>query len=206
MDTGQTAWEEPRIEAWQPWSPDEAAAQLQGASVPWCVVGGWAVDLFVGAPTRDHHDLEIAVTWPHLEAIRRRLGAHGFYAVDNGRVLRLAPGEEPSPPSRQHWVFDDAAGAWRMDVMVEPGDDDWWVFRRDERIRVRRSKMIARTESNICYLRPEGVLLYKAKASLAKDWADLDRCLACMDDRARAWLHDALRLAHPGHPWLAVLP
>ncbi len=205
MGTSRQAWEDPRVEAWRPWTPDQAAVELDGVGIPWCVAGGWAVDLFVGSATRVHHDLEIAVTREHLGTVRRRLRASTFYAVDRGRVLRLAPGEEPSPPSRQHWVFDDAAGVWRMDVMVEPGDDEWWVFRRDDRIRAPRSEMIARTPSSIPYLRPEGVLLYKATSNLAKDRADLECCLHRMDDRARAWLYEALGLAHPGHPWLDVL-
>ena len=54
-------WDGPGIEAWRAWSPQEAAARLIGCGAHWCVVGGWAVDLFLGKQTRAHDDLEIAI-------------------------------------------------------------------------------------------------------------------------------------------------
>src|SRR5262245_45368546 len=58
---GVKHWEGPGLDAWHPWTPAQVAAELTGVNVPWCVVGGWAIDLWLGERTRDHEDIEIAV-------------------------------------------------------------------------------------------------------------------------------------------------
>jgi hypothetical protein len=55
---------------WDPWHPDDVAAQLAGVSANWCVAGGWALDLWLGRGTRNHHDLEIAIPRPDFAAVR----------------------------------------------------------------------------------------------------------------------------------------
>ena len=57
----------------------------------------------------------------------------------------------------------------------------------------------------ICYLRPEGVLLYKAKALRDKDQADFARCLPHLGVDARVWLADALTVVAPDHQWIPRL-
>jgi hypothetical protein len=61
LPPGVEHWEGPPLAAWSPWSPEQAAEQLAGVSAPWCVIGGWAIDLFLGEQTRPHEDLEIAI-------------------------------------------------------------------------------------------------------------------------------------------------
>jgi hypothetical protein len=195
----------PDVEAWQPWTPRELTEMLDGVDVDWCVVGGWAIDLFLGEITRPHHDLEIAVQREDLAAIRAHLSDFVIFAVGDGTVRRLEPDEAAPLDRHQHWVLDEIAGAWRVDVMVEPGDSRWWVYRRDERVRSLRAEMVQRNRDGIPYLRPKGALLYKAKARLAKDEADFDAASPLMSLEDRAWLADALRLVHPGHAWLPRL-
>lgn len=57
----------------------------------------------------------------------------------------------------------------------------------------------------VSYLRPELVLLFKAKLRRPKDEEDLRSLVPRLDEGARRWLQDALALAHPGHAWSAVL-
>jgi hypothetical protein len=102
-------------------------------------------------------------------------------------------------------VLDVAAKAWRMDIFLEPGDRDAWIFRRDETISRPRSQMIAATADGVPYLKPEGVLLYKAKAARPKDEADFAACAPLLEPAARAWLRDALLRVHPLHSWIARL-
>jgi len=195
-------WDGPGVEAWQPWTPDEVMLLLDGVTAQWCIVGGWAIDLFLGKQTRPHHDLEIAIRREHLPAICRHLAGFVFHTVGGGTVRRLGANDVGSLDLHQHWVLDESAGVWRLDVMVEPGDDQWWVYRRDARVRSPRSAMVNITPGGIPYLRPQGALLYKAKALLSKDQADFDACLPRMGAAARAWLAAALELLHPGHVWL----
>ncbi len=39
----------------------EVVRLMQGFPSPWYVSGGWAIDAFLGAPTREHEDLEIGI-------------------------------------------------------------------------------------------------------------------------------------------------
>jgi aminoglycoside-2''-adenylyltransferase len=202
---GVTHWEGPPLEAWHAWSPADALERLRGVEASWCVVGGWSIDLFLGTLTRTHDDLEIAIPRGEFPRVRARLGAFELYVVGDGEVRKLATDAEPPIEKHQTWVLDRDANAWRMDVMLEPGDATTWTFRRDTRIRAPRSRMIG-IRDGIPYLKPEGALLFKAKAATrAKDEADFAACLPHLDPQARRWLREALAIAHPGHPWLERL-
>ncbi len=194
-------WDGPRLDAWKPWDPSEVARRLGVVDIPWCVVGGWAIDLFVRHQTREHGDLEIAILRPDLPRVRRALHGFVFHAVGNGEVWRLDDDAEPPPELHQNWVLDPAADAWRVDVMLENGDADTWMTRRNPGLRVPRTFMVGRTDDGIPFLGPHGVLLYKAKYLRPKDEADFSVCLPLMDDTVRTWLAIALEAVHPGHPW-----
>ncbi|MFZ1102222.1 MAG: amino acid transporter [Hyphomicrobiaceae bacterium] len=195
----------PGVDAWRPWSPPEAAEKLAGLSVPWCVAGGWALDLWRGRQTRPHEDLEIAILRSQFASVRGRLKGFECFTAGYGKVTPLPAGAHPPPGLHQVWILEEPARVWRMDILLEPGDADTWVCRRDETIRRPRSEMVAVSGDGIPYLRPEGVLLYKAKASRPKDEADFAACVPHMDGHARGWLKEALQRAHPGHQWLAAL-
>lgn len=42
------------------WTPGKVARRLAGTTTPWYVAGGWALELFLGRPTREHENIEIA--------------------------------------------------------------------------------------------------------------------------------------------------
>ena len=200
-DPRVTHWDGPGLDAWDAWTPAEIAQRLAGITIPWCVVGGWAIDVFLGAQTRDHEDLEVAVLREHFSDVRRVLGTFVFHVVGDGEVRRLPDAVDPPPEKHQNWVLDVTADAWRVDVMLEPGDAATWVFRRDEAVRAPRDFMVQHTADGIPALCPHGVLLYKAKATRPKDEADLAACLPRMTSDQRVWLANALERVHPGHPW-----
>ena len=193
----------PGIEAWDAWSPAELARRLVAVDVAWCVVGGWALDLWHGRVTRGHEDLEIAMPRASFAAIRATLVDHEVFVAGDGAVTYLPPDAPASREHHQHWVLDPVARAWRVDLMLEPGDPTTWIYRRDEAIRLPRSETVARTAEGIPYLRPELVLLFKAKAQRPKDEQDLAAALPSLDASARARLHTLLARVDPGHPWLA---
>jgi hypothetical protein len=170
---------------------------------PWYVAAGWALDLWHGRQTRKHGDLEIAVPRALLDRVRRHLTGAGFdlYAA-SGRLTRLGPHDELSPDRHQVWVCEPGVPAWRLDVFCEPTDGRTWVFRRDERIWEPYGRMVAATDDGVPYLRPEAVLLFKARHAREKDEADLARALPRLDSAARDWLVAALELVHPDHPWI----
>lgn len=196
-------WDGPGIEAWAPWTPEEAAGVLKGVDAPWCVVGGWAIDLFLGRKTREHEDLEIAIPRTYFPILRAHLRRFALHAVGDGEVRRLTDDAVLPADKHQCWVLDPGTNRWRMDIMSEPGDALKWVFRRDERINALREWMIVRSDRDVPYLVPEAALLFKAKAETRpKDEADFAMCLPHLSDPARDWLRNALQRVHPDHAWL----
>lgn len=187
--------------AWDAWQPAELALRLTGIAKPWCVVGGWALDLWHGEKTRDHEDLEFTVLRGDVALFRAALGDLDFYAVGSGVVSPLP--EDTAPPAgiAQIWCHDRAAARWRVDMMIEEGTADRWVYKRDPSIAFPRAEMIATTADGIPYLRPAGVLLFKAKYLRDKDEMDFAKALPKLAPSERDWLKAMLGQAHPGHAW-----
>lgn len=196
-------WDGPPLEAWDAWTPEQAAARLAGVAAPWCVVGGWALDVWLGRESRVHGDLEIAVPRPFFGAMRARLSGFDFHTAGDGEVHALAPEVGPPPGKHQTWLREGAV--WRLDVMLEPGDGATWVFRRDESLTAPRAAMVGVSAGGVPYLKPQGALLYKAAKPRPKDEADFSRFAPLLDIEARDWLREAIARLYPGHPWLARL-
>jgi hypothetical protein len=199
---------EPDLTLWDAWRPEQAAALLAGVQGPWYVAAGWALELFLGEQRREHEDLEIAVPRERFAEIAERLSAFELFVPDSdltdpGLVWPFARAPKALDGHHQTWVREPATGRWRLDVFREPSDGDTWICRRDARIRLPYSDVIEWTDAGIPYARPEIVLLFKAKHDdRAKDEADLAAVLPRLEPARRRWLTDALRLVHPGHPWL----
>jgi hypothetical protein len=193
----------PDVSKWDAWQPAEVAHRLASLDLPWAVIAGWSLDLFRGAQTREHEDLEIGIPASGFAAVRARLADFELYALVES--MAVEPTNEALAVSHQTWVREPATGLWRLDVIREPWDGSTWICRRDPRIRLPRDELIAHTADGIPYQRPELALLFKAKHVRDKDRADFDAVLPLLDADAQAWLRDALELAHPGHEWLAAL-
>ena len=188
---------------WQAWHPAEAAERLAQVRAPWCVAGGWALDLFRGAVSREHEDLEIAVPIGDFGQVRQALSGFAFDVVGSGRRW---PVDDPAfDVIHQTWVREPATGIYRLDVFREPHDGDTWICRRDPTIRRPYAELVVRTSDGIPYLVPEVVLLFKAKHSRAKDEQDFEGILPLLDVAQVAWLQGALRQVHPDHRWLRRL-
>jgi len=199
-------WDGPPLEAWEAWTPAMVAWALDGVDVPWCVTGGWAIDLFIGRETRPHDDLEIAVPRLFFAPVRERLERRfALHVIGDGEVRRLPPGAPYPREMHQCWVLDEAASKWRLDIMQEPGDADVWIARRDESLQLPRTAAIRLSHDAIPYLAPEAVLLFKAKYVRPKDEADFTLVRPLLQTTQRAWLIDALARVHPGHPWISAL-
>jgi hypothetical protein len=190
----------PDIEAWDAWHPRALAPRLAGVTFPWCVAGGWAIDLFLGEQTREHGDLEIALPDDSFVYLPPLLPELEFYVPQGAG--RLAPSSPTTLAGESHqtWGFETAAGVWRVDVFREPHDGETWICRREPAIRLPYSRVIA--DGEVPYLAPEIALLFKAKWSgLEKNQADFAAALPRLSEAQRAWLHEALGLAHPDHEW-----
>lgn len=131
-------------DAWAAWHPQELAHRLAGVTRPWCIVGGWALDLWHGEQMRPHDDLEFTILRTDFADFRAALPGLRLHAVGDGHVEPL--GAEDVLPSgiAQVWCEDVAAGCWRVDMMLEDGTPETWVYKRDPSIRLPRADAASR--------------------------------------------------------------
>jgi hypothetical protein len=191
----------PGLDDWDAWRPEQAAVLLKNSTVDWYVAAGWAIDLHLGRETRPHEDLEVAIARADFPVWREELEPYDLYDVGAGRARRLRAGDEPHPDFHQVWLSE--GGRWRMDTFLEERPDGDWVCHWLPSVRVPLAQAVTRSPAGVAYLRPEYVLLGKAKHCRPKDEADRALVLPTLDDAARARLIDGLRQAGPDHPWLS---
>lgn len=188
---------------WAPLRPTEVLDLLGGGGFPYWIAGGWAIDAFTGR-SREHADIDVTVLARDFAAVRDRL--HGYHIWEaQGSLRPLLPGAAMPDEDGQVWVRRDAASPWLVDLLLTPADGDDWVCKRDRSIRLPLDVIGWTSADGAPYLKPEIVLLMKAKHDQPKDRADFDAALPLLDPAARDWLVTGLRSVHPGHPWLAAL-
>ncbi|NMO02883.1 hypothetical protein HH308_16850 [Gordonia sp. TBRC 11910] len=182
---------------WQPWTPNEIATRLDGCAASWCVVGGWAIDMFLGASTRPHDDVEIAVPRGQFDALAAHFGDARWDVVGSG--LRWSF-DEVGDDERLHqtWLCDPTSGAYHLDVFREPHDDDTWICRFDPSITLPYDDLIRFTRHGIPYATPEVVLLFKSRAPRPKDRQDFAAVLPHLSGTQRRRLGDWIR-RNPEH-------
>lgn len=174
-------------DVWEAMTPAQVAVVLGTFDGPWWIAGGNAIDLFLGAPTRDHEDIDVAVLRDHWPAVADALDGWDFREGDNEVWARRTPG-----------------GPWLIEFVLEDRAGSEWVYRRHSEVTLPITELGLMTDQGIPYERPEVVLLYKAKEhALEKHEADLAAVLPKLGIGPRCWLAGALDLAHPGHPWIA---
>jgi len=201
---GSVSTIEADLEAWEAWDPPVLAAKLAGLRTPWCVVGGWALELFHGI-ARKHEDLEIAVPSADFDLVRERLADYEFFVpTPTEGVLRpLETAGDAFFASHQTWVRERDTGKWRVDVMRNPHDGDTWICRRERTIRRPYGEVVACTAGGVPFMQPEIVLLFKGKEPRPKDEVDFETTLPFLSGAAREWLTGALVRAYGNaHPWI----
>ena len=191
---------------WAAVRPRDAAAFLEGAGVRWWVVGGWAVDAFLGE-LREHEDIDVAFFRADLAIVLAHLSRDlNVWSNLSGTLRPLQKPEDLLEGARQLWVRRDAQSPWLLDLAMTAHDGDTWISPRDGRVRLPFEDATFVAPDGIRYLRPELVLYMKARMARPKDEADLERILPRLEpdavDRLRTWLG----LVHPGHRWLSRLP
>ena len=176
---------------WDPLEPGPVAELFAGVPVRWWVVGGRAAR--IGAPPRPHDDTDVAVSRSDLDELRKALSGWHLWEANDGTLRPVLPGQPLTAGCEQLWMRRDAQHPWRLDLQLDPSDEEW-AFKRDTGIRVPWPRAVQIIEG-VRYLRPEIALLYKARLDRPKDRADL--AAAALDADARAWLAGTLdRLGH----------
>lgn len=182
---------------WEPLGLDEVVRLLDAFPAPWWIAGGHALDLFAGRALRPHEDVDVLVRRDDQRAILDHLAGWDVRIAHDGR-LEPWHGERIELPRQGLWARSDPRGPWQLDfLLAETEGDDWW-FRRDPAVRLALAELGARSPAGIPYLRPEVVLLFKAKDPRDRDERDLEAVRPLLDEvsrrRLEAWLP-------PGHSW-----
>lgn len=189
---------------WEPLSVTEVAGIFSGASFPWWIAGGYAIEHAVGRAFREHEDVDVLLLKMDSALARDLLRDWDCWAADPPGTLRPWPVGEALPWRVQDvWCRRHADDPWRFQLMLDGGDRDTWRSRRNHAIAVPTDRLATRGADGIPYLRPEIQLMYKAKGRRPKDELDFEAALPVLSPAAVKWLEQALVTAYgEEHAWL----
>lgn len=182
--------------------PFEVASQLRGASFPWWIAGGWAIDLFVGEQTREHGDTDVGILRRDQQEVRRHLSYWDLWAAVEAGSLRLWGDEPLALDVRDVWCRPHPQAQWTLQLQINEADGNNWVWRRDPSVTIPISRLIHRSREGIPFLAPEVQLLWKAKMLRERDEHDFETVLPLLAPQPKDWL---ARHLPSGHPWLRTL-
>lgn len=171
---------------------------------PWCIAGGWAIDLWLGRLTRNHADVEVALFRENQIELRDFLHDWTFSAIAadgkprgwRDRQMLMLPVHELNARNRQ---------GKSIEFLLNECDTVDFIYRRDARIRWPRDAWTVRGAFGVPALAPHLVLLYKSKSPRPQDDLDFRTAVPELAPKLRRWLAEAVRLADERHPWLARL-
>src|SRR5919107_870355 len=116
-------------------TPLRVAALMRDFRPGWFIVGGWAIDLYLGRVTRPHGDIEIGVFRADQEALQRHLEGWELRKAAGGELSLWRRGEFLELPVHEIHCFNESAEPARLEVLLNERDGREWVYRRDARIR-----------------------------------------------------------------------
>lgn len=190
-----------------PWAmvkPDDVAPLFDGLDVPWWVNGGWAIEAFA-AVRREHGDIDLGVFRRDAEAVIGHFSARfHVWAVGDGALKPVRTAAELPSWASGLWIREHSTAPWLLDFQLTEDRHGEWVCGRDPSLVLPLSEATWEGRG-IRYLRPELVLLFKAKHNAARDEADLVATLPWLDAAGRHRCADLIGRVHPDHPWLKIL-
>lgn len=192
---------------WDAMPPRAVASLFRTYPGRWWIAGGWALDLFLGHPTRLHGDTDVLVLQRDLEHIHTTLPGWIIMVADPPGTLRTwLPGETLPVGVRDIWCRPSGAETWRLQLMVIRAEGNRWFFPRDPRISGNLDDL-GDVRERIPILAPQVQLLYKACAPhRPRDEADLRRMIPRLPAERQRWLRQAVELLYPDSPALDLLP
>jgi hypothetical protein len=188
--------------AWDSLELDEAVALLDDFPARWWIAGGWALELFVGRPIREHEDVDVLVLRSEQLAVQEHLHGWDLRIAHRGRLEPWRMGEPFELPRHSVWARRDPNDPWQIQFLLGEDDRGVWRYRRDPEVTLPVSELGLLSPQGIPFIRPELILLFKAKEPRERDETDFRAVLPALDAAARGRLRDWLP---PEHPWLRRL-
>ena len=161
---------------------------------PWFIAGGWAIDLFLDRETRIHEDIEIGIYRKHQMKLYGYFDKNKKYYSNNksrtGKYEKLVWNKEylRLPIHELYIKYEDI----ELEVLLNEKNENEWIYRRNEKIKLDEKKVILFNRNSIPYLCPEIVLLYKTKELRSKDIEDISNTTEKMNDSQLKWLFDSI--------------
>ncbi len=192
---------------WEPFSPQEVAQIFSAFAGPWCIAGGWGLDLFLNKITREHADIDVIVLREDQPLLFELFQGFEIFVVDPPGSLRpWKVTESLSYPLYNIWIREKAIGPWKVQVMLQDHRPQEWLFRRDHLISGPLDKLVVQTNIGIPVLSPDIQLLYKGKDIRTKDQQDFQKVLPYLEAEQSIWLGEKIRQVYgKQHPWLEQL-
>ena len=183
----------------------QVAGLMRGYPALWAVAGGWAASLHAGRPIRNHEDVEVAVFYKDQHSLWELIAGWQPVYVSKPSHERVpwSAGEVLKPPVHELHTTPPAVLA-ELEILLNESAGPDWVYRRDHRIRLPLDQaVLVDPQTNLPYLAPEIVLLYKAKHLRPQDHQDYRALAPLLTASRHGWLTQALQLTLPGHHgWL----
>ncbi|MCG1010756.1 hypothetical protein J4760_12070 [Salinicoccus sp. ID82-1] len=168
---------------------------MRGFEGCWCIAGGWAIDLYLDKQTRAHDDIEIMIFREDQQILKHHLNDWEICKVEEGELSTWGH-EHLKLPIHELHATHKATGQ-KLEILLNEKDEENWIFRRDSRVTKPLNEIINFSINSLPYLKPEIVLLYKAKSIGSKDVHDFNEAVSVMDDDQKKWLKEALKIHLP---------
>jgi hypothetical protein len=153
----------------------------------WAVGGGWAIELFVGRPVREHHDLDLVVARADAAHLHEQFAGWELYFPSPAGSRLWSPGE--ALPGAEHQLWCRRDGVWTHEILFEDIRAGVLHYRKDPSITLPVAEAIQHTATGIPYVAPHLQLLYKSRGWLnQRDQLDYAAAAPLMSDAQRAWL------------------
>jgi hypothetical protein len=180
---------------------------LSDAEFPWWIAGGYAIEFAVGRSFRPHADIDVLLLRKDQLVAQGTLEGWDCWAADPPGTLRLWRSGEVLPPHVSDvWCREEPTAPWRLQLMLDDGDERHWRSRRNGLVTRPIEAMGLRSPEGIPFLAPEIQLFYKAKAPRPKDWLDFAKVLPLLSKSQKTWLRDAILIAYgEDNCWLRKL-
>ncbi|RUA26102.1 MAG: hypothetical protein DSY74_06295 [Actinobacteria bacterium] len=186
-----------------PWVRLDAASVadlLAETDARWWLSGGSAYDQWRGETLRERDRTTISTVYSQLDDLVGALpdGMSSWARVGDDLVPWSDLPDGADIPSA--WIFDAAMDAWILQVNLEDGTADRWVYRRDPRLQLPWETAVLDID-DIPTGAPEVQLVWKALRPYPDDEADKDVILPALPEDARAWWEKAILSIHPHSTW-----
>lgn len=166
---------------------------MRYANFEWYLVGGIALDEFLGRRTRDHEDMDILVNFKYLERILEYFKNYKVYTARNGSLSLSALNNIKSTDSL--WIANDDKESFIIEILFFEEEAGNWIYKRDKTVR-KKIEDIYFVKNDMNIIQPEIQLLYKMNSSNVreKDLYDYHNIYPVLQEGQRAWLDQYVKL------------